>query len=105
MGEKPDAVAPHVRFDERRLETEPRSEMRHRHLAKAAGQQQLLATYSHRASRRLFHGTLRKARNTHFMVATAISGAAVVAGQRSGNAEFASGFFLSRLRSLQRLGS
>jgi hypothetical protein len=30
------------------------------------------------------------------MVATAISGAAVVAGQRSGNAEFASGFFLSR---------
>ena len=28
--------------------------MRHRHLAKAAGQQQLLATYSHRASRRLY---------------------------------------------------
>ena len=34
---KPDAGNPHVRFDERRLETEPRRGVRHRHLAKAAG--------------------------------------------------------------------
>ncbi len=34
---EPDAGDPHVRFDERRLETEPRRGVRHRHLAKAAG--------------------------------------------------------------------
>src|SRR5271166_1938257 len=45
---------PHVRFDERRLETEPRSELRHRQCAKAAGEQPLLGTYSHCASRRLY---------------------------------------------------
>lgn len=53
-GRKPDAVALHVRFDERRLETEPRSELRHRQFAKAAGQQQLLETYRQCASRRLY---------------------------------------------------
>src|SRR5271166_421785 len=42
------------RFDERRLETEPRSELRHRQCAKAAGEQPLLGTYSHCASRRLY---------------------------------------------------
>jgi len=31
---KPDAVIPHVRFDERRLETELRRELRHRHRRK-----------------------------------------------------------------------
>jgi len=37
---KPDAANPHVRFDERRLETELRSELiRHRQRAKATGQQ------------------------------------------------------------------
>ena len=35
--EEPDAVVPHVRFDERRLETEPWSGLRHRPTAKAAG--------------------------------------------------------------------
>ena len=34
---KPDAVAPHVRFDERGEETEQRDGLRHRHLAKAVG--------------------------------------------------------------------
>src|SRR5271170_4305896 len=48
---------PHVRFDERRLETEPRSELRHRQCAKAAGEQPLLGTYSHCASRRLYCAT------------------------------------------------
>jgi hypothetical protein len=41
---KPDAGNPHVRFDERRLETEPWPELRHRQLAKAAGQPPLLGT-------------------------------------------------------------
>src|SRR5271155_1510565 len=54
---KPDAGNPHVRFDERRLETEPRSELRHRQCAKAAGEQPLLGTYSHCASRRLYCAT------------------------------------------------
>jgi len=36
---KPDAGDPHVRFDEREEETEPWRGLRHRHLAKAAGQQ------------------------------------------------------------------
>ena len=31
---KPDAAIPHVRFDERRLETELRRELRHRHRRK-----------------------------------------------------------------------
>jgi len=34
---EPDAGNPHVRFDERRWETEPRSRLRHRYKAKAAG--------------------------------------------------------------------
>jgi len=34
---KPDAVVPHVRFDERGWETELRDGLRHRHLAKAVG--------------------------------------------------------------------
>jgi hypothetical protein len=34
---KPDAVVPHVRFDERRWETELWYGLRHRRLAKAAG--------------------------------------------------------------------
>ncbi len=34
---EPDAGNPHIRFDERRLETEPRQGVRHRHRAKAAG--------------------------------------------------------------------
>ena len=40
---KPDAVTPHVRFDERGEKTEPRRRVRHRQLAKAAGN-----SYSHR---------------------------------------------------------
>ena len=39
--------------------------MRHRHLAKAAGQQQLLATYSHRASRRLYQYHSTRAERGH----------------------------------------
>jgi hypothetical protein len=34
---EPDAGDLHVRFDERRRETEPRSRLRHRHKAKAVG--------------------------------------------------------------------
>ena len=34
---KPDAVAPHVRFDERGGKTELRRGLRHRHLVKAVG--------------------------------------------------------------------
>jgi hypothetical protein len=34
---EPDAGDPHVRFDERRWETELRPRLRHRHQAKAAG--------------------------------------------------------------------
>ena len=40
--------------DERRLETEPRRGVRHRHLAKAAGNSYPLPPYRHRASRRLY---------------------------------------------------
>ena len=37
---EPDAGNPHVRFDERELETESRIGLRHRHTAKAAGNSQ-----------------------------------------------------------------
>ena len=40
--------------DERRLETEPRQGVRHRHLAKAAGNSYPPSAYRHRASRRLY---------------------------------------------------
>ena len=45
---EPDAGNPHVRFDERRLETEPRGGVRHRHRTATP------STYRHRASRRLY---------------------------------------------------
>ena len=50
---KPDAVIPHVRFDERRLETELRRELRHRHRRKPS-ETVRLAAYGHRASRQLY---------------------------------------------------
>ena len=50
---KPDAGNRHVRFDERGEETEPWRGLRHRHLAKAAGNSYPHA-YRHRASLRLY---------------------------------------------------
>ena len=50
---EPDAGNPHVRFDERRLETEPRRGVRHRHWQKPPGTATPSA-YRHRASRRLY---------------------------------------------------
>jgi hypothetical protein len=50
---KPDAVVPPVRFDERRLETEPRRELRYRHRRKPSMTVHLAAR-GHRASRRLY---------------------------------------------------
>ena len=50
---EPDAGNPHVRFDERRLETEPRRGVRHRHERKPPGTATPIA-YRHRASRRLY---------------------------------------------------
>src|SRR5947209_18611736 len=38
---EPDAVEPHVRFDERRRETEPRPRLRHRHDGESRRQQLL----------------------------------------------------------------
>ena len=50
---EPDAGKPHVRFDERRLETEPRRGVRHRQRRKPPGTATPSA-YRHRASRRLY---------------------------------------------------
>ena len=50
---EPDAGKPHVRFDERRLETEPRRGVRHR-LGESGRQQLPPSSYRHRASRRLY---------------------------------------------------
>ena len=52
---KPDAVAPHVRFDERGEETELWRRMRHRQLAKAVGNSYSLSPKRHRVSSRLYH--------------------------------------------------
>jgi hypothetical protein len=45
---EPDAGNLHVRFDERRRETEPRLRLRHRRLAKAAGNSDSLGLKSPR---------------------------------------------------------
>ena len=50
---EPDAGNLHVRFDERRLETEPWRGVRHRHRRKPPGTATPSA-YRHRASRRLY---------------------------------------------------
>ena len=51
---KPDAVAPHVRFDERGEETEQRRRLRHRQLAKAVGNSYSLSPKRHRVFPRLY---------------------------------------------------
>ena len=56
---KPDAVAPHVRFDERGEETELWRRMRHRQLAKAVGNSYSPSPKRHRVSPRLYHYGLR----------------------------------------------
>ena len=47
---EPDAGKPHVRFDERRPETEPWTRLRHPHLAKAAGNSYFLSLQPPRRS-------------------------------------------------------
>ena len=51
---EPDAGKPHVRFDERRGETESRDGLRHRRVPKGAGQRLLPVTCRHRAPLRLY---------------------------------------------------
>ena len=51
---EPDTGNPSVRFDERRLETEPRRGVRHRH-CESRRQQLPPFAYRHRASRRLYN--------------------------------------------------
>ncbi len=56
---KPDAVAPHVRFDERGEETEPRRRVRHRQRAKAVGNSYSLSPKRHRVFPRLYPKLVR----------------------------------------------
>ena len=58
---EPDAENSHVRFDERRLETEPWQGLRHRLRAKAAGNGYPPSAYRHRASRRLYRAFVARA--------------------------------------------
>jgi hypothetical protein len=51
---KPDAVAPHVRFDERGEETELWCDVRHRQLAKAVGNSYSPSPKCHRVFPRLY---------------------------------------------------
>ena len=55
---EPDAGKPHVRFDERRRETELWNGLRHRHVAKAAGKRLLPVSHGHRARLRLYDAEL-----------------------------------------------
>ena len=56
---EPDTGNPSVRFDERRLETEPRRGVRHRH-CESRRQQLPPFAYRHRASRRLYNCAFRR---------------------------------------------